>query len=214
VLVAALVGLALGFVGSVPIAGPVSAIVLRRGLTRRYASAAFVGLGAGIAEGVYAFLAFWGFASFLEGYAWIDVVARGVAAVILLVLGVMFARFVAPEAGTETPQERRHGPGPSVLLGLTVTLINPTLLATWAATATTLHASGFAMTPRDALPFAVGTAIGISGWFAILAAILKRYGERFERRFLQLGVRGIGLVLVGVGLWFCYRFVVALTVVV
>jgi hypothetical protein len=66
------------------------------------------------------------------------------------------------------------------------------------------------MTPGDALPFAVGTAIGIGGWFALLSFILKRYGEKFERRLLQRLVRGIGLLLFGVAVWFVVRFVQAI----
>lgn len=209
-LVAAIIGLALGFVGSVPIAGPISAIVLQRGLERRYASAAYVGVGAAVGEGIYAFLAFWGFANLLVGRLWIDVLSRGVAAVILCVLGVVFLRFRAPEAGSAPAQGVRYAAWPSLILGFSVTMINPTLLATWAATATTLYSTGFDMTPGDALPFAVGTAIGIGGWFALLSFILKRYGEKFERRLLQRLVRGIGLLLFGVAVWFVVRFVQAI----
>jgi len=210
VLIACLIGLGLGFVGSVPIAGPISAIVLQRGLARRYASAAYVGAGAAVGEGIYAFLAFWGFASLLSAHLWVDVLARAIAAVILVVLGIVFLRFRAPTADDAPVARGRDAPGPSLLLGFSVTMINPTLLATWAATATTLYSTGFPMTPRDALPFAVGAALGIGGWFALLAWLLKRYGERFERRLLEKVVKGIGAALLGIAVWFVFRFVQAL----
>jgi hypothetical protein len=58
VLVTALLGLAFGFVGSIPVAGPISALVLYRGLDRRYKAATFIGVGGAVAEGAYAFLSF------------------------------------------------------------------------------------------------------------------------------------------------------------
>ncbi len=206
-LITILVGLGLGFFGSVPIAGPISVIVLRRGLHRRYASAIWVGLGAAVAEGGYALLAFWGFAHFLTRYPWIDLVSRAAAAAVMAALGVLFLRYRAPASDDEPRLERRHGPLPSLLLGLSVTAFNPTLIGTWAATTTMLASTGFALLESRAAPFAVGVSVGIATWFTLFSALLRRYGERFDRQTLQRVVRGIGVALLGVSLWFGYRFV-------
>jgi len=206
VLIAAIIGLVFGFLGSIPVAGPISALVLHRGLERRYTSATFVGIGAAIAEGGYAFLAFWGFSSFLARHAWIEPVSRALAAVILFGLGATFFRYKAKpdNKAVEKPQSAIR----SFLFGASVTAINPTLIATWSATAVTLYSTGLIeMTPVEALPFAAGASVGIGSWFVVFVAILRRYGERFRPATLERVVRGIGVALMGLALFFVYRFV-------
>ena len=44
-LLAALIGLALGFFGSVPVAGPIAALVVSRGVQSRFRSGVFIALG-------------------------------------------------------------------------------------------------------------------------------------------------------------------------
>jgi threonine/homoserine/homoserine lactone efflux protein len=66
VLVAAIIGFCFGFFGSIPIAGPIAALVLQRGLVGRFRAGALIGAGAAFAEAGYAFMAFWGFSTFLE----------------------------------------------------------------------------------------------------------------------------------------------------
>ena len=207
-LTALVVGLGLGFFGSVPIAGPISVIVLRRGLHARYASAVLVGVGAAVAEGGYALLAFWGFAHFLTRYPWIDLVSRAAAALILAVLGILFLRYRSPSVDESPRLERRHAAGPSLLLGFSITAFNPTLIGTWAAATTTLASTGFGLSEARAAPFAVGVAAGIASWFGLFSWILRRYNQRFERRTLERVVRAIGIALLGFSLWFGYRFAV------
>ena len=205
-LAAALLGMAFGLVGSIPIAGPISALVLRRGLHRRYLSAVCVGCGCAVAEGIYAFLAFWGFASFLDRHSWLDPVSRALAMVILMVLGVSFLRYRVPSAqDLEARRQRGDSALRSLAVGFAITLINPTLIATWSATATTLFSTGFVMSAHDALPFAIGASVGIAGWFAILTWVHARYGERFETRLLERTVRVIGAALLGLSVWFAWR---------
>ena len=71
-LTAALLGFALGFVFSMPVAGPVSLLVFGRGLQGRGRSGVSLALGSSIAESMYAYLAFWGFSALLGSYAWIE----------------------------------------------------------------------------------------------------------------------------------------------
>lgn len=204
VLVALAVGLLFGFLGSMPVAGPASALVLSRGLVGRYLSGVMIGIGCSIAEGVYAFLAFWGFATFLAGYPWIEGVSHVVAAVILLALGVTFARYEAKKAKEREVSDRAF---PSFALGFWITMLNPALLATWTASATTLSASGFTMTKGSAPFFALGVAIGISSWFSVLTWLLRRYRGRFRAEVLDKVIRVIGVLILGLGLYFAYRAV-------
>lgn len=204
-LVAALLGLTFGFVGSIPIAGPISALVLQRGLAERYMSAALIGIGGALAEGLYAFLAFFGFSKYLAPYPWIEPVSRGVAAAILVGLGISFMRY---DGARKAEERKADSATQSFFLGLSVTLVNPTLIATWTATTTAVHSTNLMQTtPEAALPFALGATVGIGGWFSLFALIMKRYGSRFSPKTLERIVRAIGFAILGLGLWFAWRFV-------
>ena len=54
----ALAGFARGFIGSMPVAGPVAVLVVSRSLEGRLRDGALIGLGSALAEGAYAFLAY------------------------------------------------------------------------------------------------------------------------------------------------------------
>ncbi len=205
-IVAALIGFAFGFFGSVPIAGPIAALVLQRGLTRRYKDGFAIGLGCAVAEAGYAFLAFWGFATFLADYPIIEPASRLLAALILIGLGVSFARYRGPKLSDERPPAATTYR--SALVGFTITALNPTLIATWTAATTTLYSTGLIQAdPIAALPFAGGCFVGIAGWFSLLTYLLKRYETRFRRETLDLVVRIVGWLIVALGVFFAYRFV-------
>jgi len=200
---ALLIGLVLGFFGSVPVAGPVSALVLRRGLEGRVRSGGFVALGAGLAEGLYALLAFWGFAELVEGNPRVAVVSLGATATILFGLGLSFLR-AKPSTGEtyEGYDSRRKG----FLLGFTVAAFNPTLIVVWAAVVTILFDLRLiAFTPRLALPFGIGCCLGIAAWFMMLLRIVQRGRKRFSEEGVKRFMRVMGLFLIGVSIWFGFR---------
>ncbi|POM73041.1 Hypothetical protein PHPALM_10151, partial [Phytophthora palmivora] len=60
-------GFCFGFLGSVPIAGPTSAMVLKLGIQGKYSAGFTIAVGGAISEATYAGIAFWGFGSFLAG---------------------------------------------------------------------------------------------------------------------------------------------------
>jgi threonine/homoserine/homoserine lactone efflux protein len=204
-LVALLIGFCFGFFGSIPVAGPIAALVLSRGLTGRFTSAVLIGVGGAVAEALYAFLAFWGFSTYLTKYPWIDPVSRSVAAVILVGLGISFTRY---KGAREAPKQEAQSHAKSLALGFSITALNPTLIATWTAATTTLYSADLVrLEPGSALPFAVGALLGIGGWFGLLTGLLRRYRGRFDQKKLELVVRGIGVLILCLGLWFGYKAV-------
>ncbi|MCC6624259.1 MAG: LysE family transporter [Deltaproteobacteria bacterium] len=239
-LLAALVGFVAAFIASMPVAGPVAALIVRHALEGRTRSAVMIALGTGLAEGLYALLALWGFATVLDDAPAIIPISKAVAAVILIALGIVFARFVpttpgvekspAPPPGTPHAGEgKRHHtiesldvqavmkksrsteerPLKSFSVGFTVTVLNPTLLATWAAAATTVASMDlFPVDAAHAPPFAIGVTLGACGWFGVLIWLLSRYRHRFSPLTLQRVIRGMGWGLVGLGLWFLVAFII------
>lgn len=241
-LMAALTGLIAAFIASMPVAGPVAALVVRHALEGQPKSALMLGLGTGLAEGIYAFLALWGFSTFLADYPIVVPISKVVAAVILIALGWWFTRFV-PQTST-VPAAHAHAHDTSKVVqaaaalahattgslevdkvmdkamsterplkafgvGFSVTVLNPTLLATWAAAATTIMSMHlFPVEPSHAWPFALGVIAGATGWFALLVWLLSRFRHRFSPMTLQRVIRAMGWGLIGLGVWFTIAFVI------
>ena len=232
-LMALLAGVIAAFIASMPVAGPVAALIVRHALEGRSKSALMLGLGTGLAEGIYAFLALWGFSTFLADYPIIIPISKIVAAVILIGLGFWFTRFVpqtpsiANNAEEKDNADHRHRPPASLEVakvmargsdterpwksfgvGFSVTFLNPTLLATWAAAATTIMSMGiFPAEASHALPFALGVIVGASGWFSMLVWLLSRFRHRFSPLTLQRVIRAMGWGLIALGLWFTVAFI-------
>jgi threonine/homoserine/homoserine lactone efflux protein len=193
----------LGFVGSVPLAGPVAVMVLSRAAQGRYREALRIGLGASVAEGLYAGAAFWGFTTLLSRNALVVPVSRGAAAIVLLALGVRFM-FWRP-ASKDDSRENKAG---TALLGFTVSALNPTLFITWSAAAAIVHSGSDgpgSHTQLDAVPFGAAAAAGIAAWFFVLVALVRRYEGSLPRNALAWAVRALGLCLVALGVWSAVR---------
>lgn len=207
-LTAALLGFAFGFVTSMPVAGPVSLIVFGRGLQGRSRTGVSLAFGSAIAESMYAYLAFWGFSALLARYAWIEPLSRGLTAVLLTALGVRFARMRTAAPSEQQDTGRQVGIKRSFFLGLTITALNPTLIATWSVMVAALHSFEVVTFGADtALPFAFGVGCGSAAWFAVLLALLGRYKQRFPAATLDRTLRVMGVFAIVVGLYFGVRFV-------
>ena len=204
-LIALLLGLLCGFIGSIP-AGPTGALVFERGLAGRTREALLIGAGASVAESLYAVLAFLGFAAAAARFHWLLPASRIAGAVLLFGLGFWFA--LGPgKSGAKHPPRAAKASGSSLLLGFAVTLSNPTLLVTWSATVTILH--GTAGMPSDAssaIPFAAGVLLGICGWFGLLVWLLHRYRDRFRPETRDRVIRVLGWFLVALGVWMVVGF--------
>lgn len=200
----ALVGFAFGFIGSVPVAGPIALLVFAYGMQGRGRQAVSLATGGAIAEAAYAYMAFWGLGRVLERYPVVVANSRGVGAIVMIALGAYFMlRKSAAAADPETTTVGR-GQKRSFVLGFTITALNPTLIVTWTAAATTLFSTNLLSPSAPPLPFAVGVFGGIVAWFATLVALLRRYRSRIGPSTLDRLVRAVGVGLAGLGLWFAW----------
>lgn len=198
-----LIGFAFGFVGSMPIAGPIAALVLGRGIENRPESGLFVAFGAAIAEGIYACLAFWGFSELFVGYPWLEPASRAAGAVVLVAIGIRFALRRSAGVARDVPVGVNTGRKRNLALGFTITALNPTLVATWSAAVTMLYSLDVVeFHALHALPFSAGAMLGIAGWFTTLLLLLGRFRARFEPATLVRVLRytGVALVLLGIGM--------------
>jgi threonine/homoserine/homoserine lactone efflux protein len=192
--VASVAAFVIAFVASMPLAGPISVIVVSRAARHENRAALEMATGAAIAEGGYAGLALWGFATFLAHHPLATPISHAVSALVLLAIGVHFMTwdFRSSKAG---------GGKAGLLVGFTVSALNPTLLVTWSVVVAALDARGVVLTPILALPFGVSAAAGIVAWNATLLAVLHRFAGHVPKRTVTRLVRGMGVLLVAVGGW-------------
>lgn len=189
--------LVFGFFGSVPLVGPIAIMVLSRAARRRFDEARRIGLGAAIAEGIYAGVAFWGFATFLSKHEGIVPISHASSAVLLAALGARFV-FWRPVEHTD----RRATKAGTALLGFSVSALNPTLLLTWSGAVAFLYSKGLDREPAlVAVPFGASAAAGVGGWMVCFVALLQKFEGRLPRAAMTWTVRIMGLVLVGLGTW-------------
>jgi threonine/homoserine/homoserine lactone efflux protein len=199
-----LIGFLFGFIGSMPLAGPIAVLVFATALEARPRQALYIGLGCAFAEAAYATLAFWGFSRLLDAYPAIVPISRAAAAVILLGLGIAFVRRKAGvSAATPRGRGRRGGP---LALGFSITALNPTLIATWTGATTVLFSTGaVAVRPEYALLFGLSAGAGIALWYVVLVRLVTRFRDRFQPQTLNNALRVMGVLLLGVGGWFVWQ---------
>jgi threonine/homoserine/homoserine lactone efflux protein len=187
-----------GYVGSMPLAGPIAVLMLSRSAQQRFGEALRIGIGAGLAEGIYAGIAFWGFTTFLARNAVVVPISQSAATVVLTSLGVWFM-FWHP---SEKKEEERDGTAGTVMLGFSVSALNPTLLVTWSAAVAFLYSKGLGQLPPEAgVPFGACASAGIASWIACLVALLRRYHGKVPARVMTWIIRAMGVGLLGLGLW-------------
>lgn len=206
-------GLGFGFIGSVPIAGPISALVFRSGVAGRTRRGQGIAIGSAVGEAIYAFLAFWGVGAVFDRWPMLGPLSRVAAGVILVGLGIMFIRRPAPKpraSNTDDPAAAKGGRS-AFFIGLGITGLNPTLIATWTAVTATAFSTGLATySLSGALAFAVGVFVGISLWFLLLLEGLDRFRDKVTPRTLDRIVQGMGVFLLVVGSWFLGSAAIAL----
>lgn len=195
-----------GFVGSMPLAGPIAILVVSRCAERKYGEALRLALGASISEGAYAAIAFFGFATFLARHPLILPISRAVTAVVLVGLGIHFVLWKQTPQAQKAPKKSSHAG--AFFFGLTVMALNPTLLATWSAAVAALYARQIVeMRAWMAPPFGLCAGAGVALWFSLLVWLLRRYQKRFNPGMLAWVIRAMGVLLIVIGLYSGFEFV-------
>lgn len=202
-------GLLFGFFGAMPLAGPIALLILSRGMEGRFREGMFTALGASAAETIYAFLAFLGFSAFLTQFTWVLPVSKGLAAVVLTLLGISFIRKRPPEPGKAVT----HGRGRHALaIGFLLTALNPTLVATWSAATTTLYSLEVVeFQPQYSWLFALGVFAGDMAWYWLMLVLTTHHRLRFGPNVLARVLQVMGIGLIALAAWFVVTLVQMLT---
>lgn len=203
VLLAAGLGFAAGFIGSMPLAGPVAVIVLDRAFRGERRGALFIALGAALAEAVHAMIVGLTLPVLLGRWPSVLVYARGAGAVLLLIVGAVLA--AKPRIVSATGAKQQRG---NFVTGLAAAGLNPTLLASWTAVISAFYGEGLLeVRTSSAVPFAIGVAIGVVAWMAIVVFFAHQLRRRMNEQRRRHMVRGFGVLLVGLGLYLGGRLI-------
>lgn len=195
---AALAGFLMGFVGSMPISGPISLLVFHRGMLARFRDGWAIGLGGAIAEGIYVTLAIHGLSILRERFPYLEPAVKGMGMVVLFAIGLyfVFARQKDHERNplVDRPESSWIG---QFFIGLTVAALNPTLILTWSTAAAMIYSiANLTLQTYEWIVFACSVVFGIAAWFSVLLALLRGFREHFPFLMLQRVIRSIGVVLI------------------
>jgi L-lysine exporter family protein LysE/ArgO len=195
---ALLAGLVCGFVVSVPV-GPVNLTVINKALQNGFQRAFLVGLGAALAETIYATVLLAGHTTILDKPVVRDAM-RLISVAIIAAVGLRSLLFkeekfeARDSAKAEKVDERWHHPR-ALMLGFILTISNLMLVVLWATLAAVLFAREWVLPPLiSRSTCAGGVFLGCVSWFLLLAYFVSRAHRRVKPRTLTLLVRSCGVV--------------------
>jgi threonine/homoserine/homoserine lactone efflux protein len=182
--------------------GAVNVLCLRWGLQRGAAAALGIGLGAATVGTLYMTLALAGVLPLLAAAGWLESLLMFLGGAVLLLLGVASLRSgyregLAAEAIPVSPRA-------PYVVGLSMTLLNPTTIAAWLAISGGILAS--ADLGSGGVPEGVGGALAVAAvfagsatWFLALALIVAVLRKRAGEAHLRMVGLAAGVLLVGLG---------------
>lgn len=192
-----LAGAVCGFIVSVPV-GPVNLTVINQALRKGFLPAFLCGLGAIVAETLYATLMLAGHSTILD-HPTVKWAMRIVALVVIVVLGVRSLlikteKIEASVATAERVDERWHHPR-AVVLGFILTISNVFLILLWASLGAALFAHEWVEPSRASRGACLaGVFTGGLAWFFLLAFFVSRAHRRVKPKVMTLLVRACGAV--------------------
>ncbi len=195
----AIFGFSAGFLGSMPVSGPIALIVFRSSLKGHFASAMRVVAGAAVAESIYCAIATFGYLQIIAAYPFLAIYIRYIGAIFLLAMGVvfMFQKVHFEDKPITEIEERKSG----LRAGFFIAILNPTLFLTWGSASSTIFSWFTKVTFTDMVVFPIAAGFGIITWFAILLEIFKKYRERIGERIGMFAIRGAAVIMLGSGIF-------------
>lgn len=192
-----IVGLILGIVSAALPLGPVTLLVLRRGMNQDWDGALRVGLGRVLPETIYCGLATFGAAITLRSFPNTKLWVQAIGALLLLVLGLYFllAKF---QDDREVTTPSRWGNWS----GLIISALNPSLVLSWSAIAAiAIATTSIHPTNGQKLTFATGVGAGIALGYVILITTMRQWGEALNASVIRTTIRVVGAGFIAASIW-------------
>ena len=199
-LVAALIGLAAGFVAAMP-GGPVNATILSEAARKGFRWALFVAIGATLMESVYCAVAFAGFAQLFSD-RWIRAAMELISFLLVVWLGIKYLRGVPlpGEVQAERFVEEHFHPHTAFWTGFLRVLGNPGILLLWITVSAPLLGAGWVRDTADCKwSFIGGAGTGGFLWFLLLGWSVARGRGRYSDQTMRRLSTASGILLLCVG---------------
>jgi len=197
-----LAGGIMGFVGSIPLAGPVALLVMTRGLSREFAQAKLIAAGASLAEGLLAAWVFAGLGLIYSRFPGLGQAIQWLSPAVLIGIGTWFFLRGVSRERTAAGTAARKGTGCSAFLaGFGLVMGNPAMIGTWGGAVAALEGTGLLQAdPSGAVGFGIGVCAGVFSWFLLLLRLIRCHGDLVCAPALNVLVKciGLGLALAGV----------------
>jgi len=194
----AVIGIVIGLITTAPV-GPVNIMAIQHAAQRGFRQGLYVGLGAVIADSIYAAAAIFGVSAvtrFVEGQ--FDLL-KTAGAVLLIVFGLKIMN-THPHLDRETGG-RVKGIWGEVTAAFFMVLTNPGVVLAYVAIVGGL--GHWRPQPGDhsgALAMVLGVALGASAWWAALSAVVTRFSARIDDHWLDRANHIAGYILIAFGL--------------
>ena len=185
-------GIVLGLVVSVPL-GPIGALCIQRTISKGYKAGLLAGLGAALADLVYALIAGFGVSVVID---WLFKLRKWIQAVGSIVFLFMAWKvfFTNPAIQVRRNRHRKHYPLEDFMTTFLLTFSNPTPVFVFMAAF-----AGFIVQEdvnyQDIILSIVGVFIGCIAWWGVLVSVVNMFRSRIRLRHL-LWVNKITGVLV------------------
>ncbi|GAB4424787.1 MAG: hypothetical protein OHK0011_05640 [Turneriella sp.] len=193
----AFLGFVSGFLGSMPVTGPIALIVFRSSMRGHFSRALRVVAGAAVAEVMYCALATFGYVQIIAAYPFLAKYIRYVGASFLVVLGIVFMFQKVHLSEESAPVSERKNAG--LVSGFLIAILNPTLFLTWGSASSTIFSWFDSISFWDMVLFPICAGLGIVTWFTILLEIFKKYREQIGEKIGFYAIRGAAVVMLASG---------------
>ena len=198
-----LFGILIGFAAAIPL-GPVNVFVVSQTLKHDFFHGLLAGITTSVMDFVYCLIALVGFFHISIDPAPYLPVMKGVATVLLVIIGY---RLIRQSRKMEIPavQEKQVIKPTRPIVGvLALYISNPTLYAFWIAIAGTATAHHI-VTNRGWMPivFAFSCSLGSLLWYLVLVRYVSKHQDKIRPSTFQKILVIMGIALIGFGFYTC-----------
>jgi threonine/homoserine/homoserine lactone efflux protein len=195
--------------------GPVALEVFHHALKKQNKHALSIGMGAGIGDGVWAMVAFFGITPFLKNHQGntLEGIFLLVAAVVTFIIGTLAiknSRFVQKVEKTEeqiAEKVKRKRKRWSFLKGATLMLVNPLGIGSWMIVLSFLRKVEIyiPLTPTYEILFFAAVVLGAFSYSVAIVVITNRIKKLFDPEKTAKTVKILGYLLVGFSIYFLFH---------
>lgn len=162
-----------------------------------------------MSESAYAFVAhlFWGYGALAGDFSSYIVAGKAVSAVICLLMWYTISKDGGSAVAENLKKKNEGGkdenrvdsaPYVPFLLGMSLTGLNPALLASWSGVTAAGSTMELFAAGEDPLWFAVGAFVGIVGWYTLLIKLVDTYRHSLKPTDVQKGMTTVSYLMLGV----------------